>query len=492
MSWIGRIPAPRSFGGKMMVVIVLAAAVAATLACGTLVPIHYHRSRVLALEDLATLSRVIAIHSTAAMDFGDPATGAETLRALRAEPQVVAAAMFRPDGEVFASYRRPGRVAPPLRPQAVAQREEGPWMFHRALIVRDDTVLGSVVLAYDTRPITARLWRDAGLAVLAALGSTVVAGVLAYRLQRVLAEPIAEISHTAARVAESNNYTIRARRFADDELGRLTDAFNGMLARIDQQNREIQRSNAELHARNHEMEQFVYTVSHDLKSPLVTISGFVGLLEEDIAAGNTEGIHESTEHLKRASAKMSELIDDLLRLSRIGRAAMNYGWVDANAIVDEVVDEMQGRLEQAGAVVDVQPDLPAAWSDRTYIAQVFDNLLTNAVKYGCPAPGCRIAVGGEQRGGEVRYFVRDQGPGIEPQYHERVFGLFHRLDNQAEGTGVGLAIVARIAELHGGRAWVESAPGRGATFWFSLAASPNPHEPASPPPESENRAERKD
>lgn len=231
---------------------------------------------------------------------------------------------------------------------------------------------------------------------------------------------------------------------------------------------ELQHTNEELQQKNDEMEQFVYTVSHDLNSPLVTITGFLGILKEDAAAGRVDDRMDAVARIEGAAGHMTELIEDLLQLSRIGQACDSISDVDVREVVREVASRLAKRLEAAGATVTVQSDMPRVLGDRPRPTEVFENQLTNAIEYGCRGPQPAIRVGATVDGGETRFYVSDDGPGIASQYHEKIFGLFQRLDNKQEGTGVGLAIAARIVESHGGRICVESQPGHGATFWFIL------------------------
>lgn len=226
----------------------------------------------------------------------------------------------------------------------------------------------------------------------------------------------------------------------------------------------------ELSLRNEEMEQFTHTVSHDLKSPLVTINGFIGLLEAHLASGQQDKVQHAIDRIRRGADRMSRLIDDLLELSRIGRVRGELVPVDMTALVHQVSGGMELRLARLGCTLDVHPDMPIVRADEDRMADVFENLLANALKYGCDAMGKKIQVGAESVGGEIRYFVRDEGPGIAPEYQERIFGLFQRLHSDQEGTGVGLAIVAKVMNVHNGRAWVESEPGNGATFWIAFPA----------------------
>jgi two-component system, LuxR family, sensor kinase FixL len=232
--------------------------------------------------------------------------------------------------------------------------------------------------------------------------------------------------------------------------------------RSEQALREV---NEDLRETNLELEQFVYTFSHDLKSPLVTTMGFVGLLKEDIAAGRTDEVEDSIARIERAAHRMSALIEDLLQLSRVRRMRYQLEEIDVSNVLREIVEDLAGRLQSAGVRLEIQEDLPRVVADRGRVMEVFENLLINAIKYGRrPDEAPVVAVGAETTDDGVEFFVSDNGPGIDPKYHERIFGLFQRLDNKQEGTGIGLTIVAKIMQVHGGRVWVESQPGDGATF----------------------------
>ena len=230
---------------------------------------------------------------------------------------------------------------------------------------------------------------------------------------------------------------------------------------------------AELEAKNSELERFTYTVSHDLKSPLVTIRGFLGLLERDTAEGDLERFREDAERIRDATDHMGRLLDELLELSRVGHRVGTCEEVALSDVAGDAVARLTGDFDRRGVEVEVAADLPVVVGDRLRLGEVFQNLLTNAVKFLGDQPAPRIEIGHREmeRQGKVEdvVFVRDNGIGIDPRYHDRVFGLFDRLDPEIPGTGVGLALVKRIVEVHGGRIWVESAgEGRGSTFCFTL------------------------
>jgi PAS domain S-box-containing protein len=225
----------------------------------------------------------------------------------------------------------------------------------------------------------------------------------------------------------------------------------------------------ELELKNTELERFTYTVSHDLKSPLVTINGFLGYLKEDSLSGNSERLKTDIQRIQDAVDKMHLLLRELLELSRIGRIMNPPEKVSFEALVHDALEIVHGRLEAGNITVHIQPDLPAVQGDRQRLMEVLQNLVDNAAKYMGSQSSPRIDIGQDgEEDGKIRFYVKDNGIGISPQYHNRIFGLFDKLDQKTEGTGVGLAIVKRIVEVHGGRIWVESEAGKGSTFYFTL------------------------
>ncbi len=234
---------------------------------------------------------------------------------------------------------------------------------------------------------------------------------------------------------------------------------------------ERERLIAELEAKNAELEQFTYTVSHDLKSPLFTIRGFLGLLEEDCFSGKREKVRDDIRHITNATETMQRLLDDLLELSRIGRITNPPEVVSLSVLAEEAAALVARQVEERGVTLEIAPDLPQVYGDRLRLREVFQNLLDNAVKFMGDQPEPRIEVRSANLGDRVEVRVRDNGPGIDEQYFEKVFGLFERLDNKTEGTGIGLALAKRIVEVHGGEIWVES-DGAGATFCFTLPPPP--------------------
>jgi signal transduction histidine kinase len=324
----------------------------------------------------------------------------------------------------------------------------------------------------EYRGTSAKAYRAArnSLLIFGALGVVVSVAVSFYTGQRI-ARNLDKLSRYARTVQRTADLSLPVPRVSRDEVGQLAEAFDHMRQSLHRQSQELAAVNSELEQRKAEMEQFLYTVSHDLKSPLVSCKGFIGLMKEDLAEGNHNELFDSAERVSGAVDKLNQIIDGLLLLSRMGRKPLILREVDVHALLVDLREALAKRLQAAHAELRIADHLPRVVADATDVRRVFENLITNAIKYACGKPGSVIEVGGTVTPSEVRYFVRDYGPGIRPEYHERVFGLFQRLDGNQEGTGLGLASVAKAMRMHGGRAWVESVPEAGATFWLAFPFS---------------------
>ena len=242
---------------------------------------------------------------------------------------------------------------------------------------------------------------------------------------------------------------------------------------VEELNEELKKQVRELEDSNAELTQFTYTVSHDLKSPLVTINGYLGYIEQDAASGNMERLKKDTQRIQEAANKMHALLTELLELSRIGRMMNEPEDVPFDDIIKDALDIVHGQLEACHVTVQTQPNLPIVRGDRQRLTEVLQNLIDNAAKYMGDKIDPLIEIGQQsEENGLPVFFVKDNGIGIAPEHHERVFGLFNKLDSLSEGTGIGLALVKRIIEVHGGRIWVKSEFGEGSTFYFTLQLAP--------------------
>jgi len=240
------------------------------------------------------------------------------------------------------------------------------------------------------------------------------------------------------------------------------------------QNELTERKNliSQLEANNAELERFTYTVSHDLRNPLVTIKGFLGMLEKDLQDNRPDRIHTDFQRIANAADKMQALLSDLLELSRIGRIINPFEEIDLVKLTQEAIETLDARIRSTNAQVIIAPDLPVIFGDRIRLREVLENLIDNAAKYSEGQAQPVIEIGSKIQNGEKIIFVKDNGIGIEARYQSRIFALFEKLNPTMEGTGIGLALVKRIIETHGGRIWVESEGlGKGATFCFTIPDS---------------------
>lgn len=232
---------------------------------------------------------------------------------------------------------------------------------------------------------------------------------------------------------------------------------------------KLAQRNTELHANKADIELLLQTVSHDLMSPLVTMRGFLDYARENLDEGRPDQAAEDLQRIDAASSRMKDMLEAMLTYNRIGRAATNTERLDLSQLVIERVGQLRPMLEERSASVRIVGDLPILTANRLKLQEVLENLLINAIKYGCPKPGAEIRVGYEHINAEHRVYVQDDGPGIPEADAARVFEIFTRLDESDQlGTGVGLASVRRIMQLFGGRAWVEPTPTGGATFYIAL------------------------
>lgn len=243
---------------------------------------------------------------------------------------------------------------------------------------------------------------------------------------------------------------------------RLYNALQDQLA-------ERERLITQLEASNAELERFTYTVSHDLRNPLVTIKGFLGMLQKDLVDNRPDKIQDDFRRIAGAADKMDTLLSGLLELSRIGRILNPPEEVDLVQLAAEAIETLDARLRSNRITINIAQNLPHVYGDRLRLREVFENLIDNAAKYMGDQPQPAIEIGMRLQDGNSIFYIKDNGMGIESLYHSRVFALFEKLNPTIEGTGIGLALVKRIIETHGGRIWVESdGVGRGSAFCFTV------------------------
>jgi signal transduction histidine kinase len=288
----------------------------------------------------------------------------------------------------------------------------------------------------------------------------------------VVSGTIGEETAVTALKAGAHDFMVKGR------LARLVPAIGRELrdaqTRRAHREAEADRENliTKLEATNAELERFMYTAFHDLKAPLVTIKGFLGMLDKDIQANIQDQIQKDIQRISGAADKMDALLSDLLELARIGRVSNPHEAIDLIHLTQEALETLEGRIRSKNVIVNISPDLPTVYGDRIRLREVLENLIDNAAKYTGDQTHPVIDIGIKNEDGQQIIFVKDNGLGIDPRYHTRIFNLFEKLDPTMEGTGLGLALIKRIIELHGGRVWVESkGEGQGSTFCFTLPDS---------------------
>ena len=237
---------------------------------------------------------------------------------------------------------------------------------------------------------------------------------------------------------------------------------------------QLESLNAELKRSNRDLQDFMYTVSHDLQEPLRKIHTFGEFLVEDCGEVLPEKGREHLGRIQSATVRMKVLIEHLLALSRVGTRGGELSPVQPRAVIDEAVETLSEKLRECGGRVSIKDGMPAVMADAVQLGQVFQNLMGNAVKFRSPERPLLVSVTAQVEGDDALFSVSDNGIGIEERFLEKVFGAFQRLHTREEyeGAGVGLALCRKVIQRHGGRIWVESEPGRGSTFRFSLPVAP--------------------
>lgn len=302
--------------------------------------------------------------------------------------------------------------------------------------------------------------------------SSIFIALAAFFVAKTISKPVVDMEMMAKKIM-AGNYSDRVRVHTEDELGSLGTSINHMVEKIGDWHQSlketVKKRTEELEKKNSELERFSYTVSHDLKSPLVTIRGFVGFLEKDVLNGDKKRIATDLQHINEASNTMQSLLDELLEFSRVGRLKNSPEKFSMQQLVNETVSLLSGGIMQGHVVVDVQPDLPEIFADRPRIREVVQNLIENAVKFMGEQNSPHIEIGWYAQNNDVVYCIKDNGIGIHDLYHKKIFGMFERLSTDVDGTGMGLALVKRIIETHGGRIWLESeGENEGCTFCFTI------------------------
>ena len=434
------------------------------------------------VQEISTDAAMTAHQCNYALMFDDAEDVQRTLQALKTKEFIVFGGVYDTTGQLFATYRRLDyRGSPP----AINQRDHNGQLIAGMLtvftdIIVNDEILGTLCIQADLEPLHAASRRAVMITLLVICVALLLGSGLAAVLSSVVSKPILSFANMAKNISDTGDYSERALVMADDEIGFLAKMFNRMLDQIQQRDMALVNANANLNqevderkkaeetlaAINQELQEFAYVVSHDLKAPLRGIDTLINWIEKDSKDELNEESKENFVILKSRTKRMRDLIDGILKYSRVGRASDERAQIDLGKLIPEIIDLID---PSDGIEITIENELPIVEFEETRLFQVFQNLLSNAVKY-MDKPKGDICIGCLEEDGFWKFSVSDNGPGIEEQYFERIFKMFQTLTprDSYESTGVGLALVKKIVEMCGGKIGVESEVGKGSTFWFTI------------------------
>jgi signal transduction histidine kinase len=335
-----------------------------------------------------------------------------------------------------------------------------------------------IVVKMDTDEIFSSADRLRNNLLKLGLALLIIVVIMAVVIANSISSPIKALTVVSANIA-GGDLSARAKVHSKDEIGELAHSFNKMTdslveakANVEQKKEEVEEQKRLLEKANKELDSFVYTASHDLRAPLRGITAFANFLYEDYNDKLDSEGKDNLKEIRDGTKRMSDLIEDLLALSRISRIKNPYEDVDINGLVKSVIKRIEYDIKEHKVDLVVQERMPVVKCDRIKMNEVFLNLINNAIKFSSKnnKENPRVEVGYIDDNEFHKFFVRDNGIGIDPKYHSQVFELFRRLHTQEqyEGTGAGLSIVKKVIDDHNGDIWVESELGKGAAFYFKI------------------------
>jgi signal transduction histidine kinase len=481
----------KSISTRLTMMNTLVSGVALLLACAGFFAYDQITFRQSLVHTLSAQAQIIASNSVSALLFNDPQSASRTLLALKSSPHIASGGILTLDRRPFAQFTRdPGDEIVSMPTLLAGEVEASRFGTTHVVLVRqilsEGKPVGFVYLRADLGELDQRLKRYALISFSLLIVSLLVAMLISSGFRKSVAQPIIQLAETARAVSRDRDYSVRvAPAREQNELAALIDSFNEMLREIQQRDtallkarngleQRVAERTRELESANRELEAFSYSVSHDLRAPLDTMTGYSYVLMKHYADQLDENGRQSLQGIRTAARRMAELIDDLLNLSRVTTSTMLREQVDLSAFARSIMEELC-RNQPERNVEFHGPVSADAYGDARLLRIVIENLLRNAWKYTSQHSHARVEFGYEMRNGRLVYFVKDDGSGFDPRSAERLFQPFQRLHSAAEfpGNGIGLATVKRIIQRHGGQVWAEGAVEKGATFYFTLASERN-------------------
>ncbi|MBV1920114.1 MAG: HAMP domain-containing protein [Pseudomonadales bacterium] len=446
------------------------------------------------VNNFSTTIKIIASQSEAALLFSDTSVLQENLDSLQLNTDVVAGCLYDDTYQLMASFikQRKGSECPPHPATNLSSFENGQYIRSEPIIV-DEEQKGLLFIQVSLKSLYKHLSTYVITMLIVAFIISMVIFKFSEFLQKIISSPLLLLKQTANEISDTQDYSLRATKVTADEIGDLVDTFNSMLDTIKQQNdtivedaelldqkvkertAELAIANNELATSNQELESFSYSVSHDLRAPLRAINGFTQALEEDCSEQVDDIGRSYMKRILAATQKMGGLINTLLSLSRVTRKEIELCDIDISVMAKSISDGLREHHQERKVEISIQPNITLS-ADSQLIEIALDNLIENAWKYTGQQLLAKIEFGSTAIQGTTVYFIKDNGAGFDNKYSDDLFTPFKRLHttDQFDGTGIGLATVARIIHRHQGDIWATSEPDKGAQFYFTINA-PQPN-----------------